>query len=194
MVTQMVKPAFIKLIPLLTPLISKPPLEAVWEEAEPGTFWGITRYRDAAQHLRTQLLRILHKAGLTAWPKLFQNLRASRATELVAEYPAHVGTAGLGHSTVVASKHYWQVTDADFERAIQGGAKSGAPAVAQNPAQQPSAQKSEEPQMPPEALSAGAFAPPFADRKCFLNNDLYAPSRTRTWNPLIKSQLLCRLS
>src|SRR4051812_29051095 len=29
--------------------------------------------------LRTQLLRIVKKAGLTAWPKLFQNLRASRA-------------------------------------------------------------------------------------------------------------------
>jgi hypothetical protein len=54
---------------------------------------------------------------VAAWPKLFQNLRASRTTELAAEYPAHVAAYWLGHSTLVASKHYWQVTDADYERA-----------------------------------------------------------------------------
>ncbi len=43
--------------------------------------------------------------------------------------------AWLGHSTLVAQKHYWQVTEADFNRASRGGAKSGALA-AQNPAQQ----------------------------------------------------------
>ncbi len=33
--------------------------------------------------------------------------------------PAHVAAAWLGHSTIVANKHYWQVTDADFERATK---------------------------------------------------------------------------
>ena len=79
----------------------------------------ITRYRDSNVNLRTQLLRIIHKAGLTPWPKLFQNLRASRATELAADYPAHVAAKWLGHSTAIAQKHYWQVTDADFAKAIQ---------------------------------------------------------------------------
>ena len=51
-------------------------------------------------------------------PKLFQNLRASRATELAAEHPGHVAAEWLGHSTAVAQKHYWQVTDADFDRTI----------------------------------------------------------------------------
>ena len=50
---------------------------------------------------------------------MFQNLRASRATELGAEYPSHVTAAWLGHSTIVAQKHYWQVTDADFEKATK---------------------------------------------------------------------------
>ena len=27
--------------------------------------------------------------------------------------------AWLGHSTIVAQKHYWQVTDADFEKATK---------------------------------------------------------------------------
>ena len=78
----------------------------------------ITRYRDTNANLRTQLLRIIAKAGLKPWPKLFQNLRASRATELAAEHPAHVAADWLGHSTTIADKHYWQVTDADFDRAI----------------------------------------------------------------------------
>ncbi|MDO7678509.1 MAG: hypothetical protein MUQ48_08125 [Pirellulales bacterium] len=50
---------------------------------------------------------------------MFQNLRASRATELGAEYPSHMTAAWLGHSTIVAQKHYWQVTDADFEKATK---------------------------------------------------------------------------
>ena len=79
----------------------------------------ITRYRDTNANLRTQLLRIIKRAGLTAWPKLFQNLRASRATELAAEHPGHVAAAWLGHSNTVADKHYRQVTDADFDRALR---------------------------------------------------------------------------
>lgn len=77
----------------------------------------ITGYRDRATNLRTQLQRIIKRAGAEPWPKLFQNLRASRATELAAEFPAHIGAAWLGHSTLIAQKHYWQVTDADFQKA-----------------------------------------------------------------------------
>ena len=54
----------------------------------------------------------------------------SRATELASEHPGYVAAAFLGHSTAVANKHYWQVTDEDFERAIQGSSKA-----VQNPAQ-----------------------------------------------------------
>ena len=57
------------------------------------------------------------KAGLKPWPKLFQNLRATRATELAAEFPAHVAAEWLGQSTMVAQNHCWRVTDADFEKA-----------------------------------------------------------------------------
>ena len=69
----------------------------------------ITRNRDTNANLRTQLLRIIAKAELTPWPKLFQNLRASRATELAAMHPGHVAAAWMGHSTKVADKHYWRV-------------------------------------------------------------------------------------
>jgi len=109
-------------------------LEEVWDQTEPGTVYVITRYRESNVNLRTQLLRILEKAGLKPWPKLFQNLRSTRETELAQSYPIHVVCAWLGNSQRVAAKHYLQVTDADYERAAGGGAKSGAPA-AQNAAQ-----------------------------------------------------------
>jgi integrase len=79
----------------------------------------IRRYRGENVNLRTQLLRIIQRAGLTPWPKLFQNLRATRATELVHDFPSHVAAAWLGHSEIIAQKHYRQVTDADYERALQ---------------------------------------------------------------------------
>jgi integrase len=52
-----------------------------------------------------------------------QNLRASRETELAAEYPAHVVAAWMGHSVIVSAKHYLQVTDSDFDKAVQETAR-----------------------------------------------------------------------
>ena len=66
------------------------------------------------------------RAGVSSWPKLFQNLRASRATELAAEYPGHEAAEWLGHSTAIAQKHYWQVTDANFARAVQNAVQPAA--------------------------------------------------------------------
>ena len=79
----------------------------------------VTRYRCPNQNLRTQFNRIIKKAGLTPWPKPFQNLRSTRETELMEHYPAHVVCAWIGNSEAVARKHYLQVTDAHFERASQ---------------------------------------------------------------------------
>ena len=54
------------------------------------------------------------------WEKLFQNLRATRATELVsAGWPEYKVCAWLGHTEAVAKKHYWQVTDEDYCRKSQ---------------------------------------------------------------------------
>jgi len=107
-----------RLVPIFPEL--RPYLNEVWDAAEPGTEHLITRYRDKGQNLRTQLERIIRKAGLKPWPKLFQNLRASRATELVsAGWPEFKVCSWLGHTEAIAKKHYWQVTDADFEKAAE---------------------------------------------------------------------------
>jgi hypothetical protein len=101
-------------------------------------------------------MRIIRGAGLVPWPKLFQNLRASRETELAAEFPLHVVCAWIGNSAAIAQKHYLQVTDADFERAafagVEGGAESGAVAVqkAVQSAVDRDCQESPEMQKPPE--------------------------------------------
>jgi hypothetical protein len=108
----------------------RPYFEDAFEQPEPGTVFLANRYRDGNQNLRTQLQRIFRRAGVDSWPTLFQNLRASRETELAAAFPLHVVCRWIGNSALVAQKHYLQVTEADFERAAfgssEGGAKSGA--------------------------------------------------------------------
>ncbi len=125
-----------RVIPIFPEL--KPHLEAVFDEAEDGSKYVITRYRAISSNLRTQLNRIIRRAGLKPWSKPFQNLRSSRETELAEEFPMHVICGWIGNSQPVAMKHYLQITDEHFERAIKGGAESGAQAL-RNPMQQPAA-------------------------------------------------------
>ncbi len=66
-----------RLVPIFSEL--RPHLEAAWDQAVDGAEFVINRYRDGNANLRTQLQRIIAKAGLTSWPKLFQNLRSTRA-------------------------------------------------------------------------------------------------------------------
>ena len=103
-------------IPMLAQLKSL--LMEVFEQAEPGVPWVITRYRSPSTNLRTQLLRILKRAGVAPWPNLFHNLRASRATEVFDNHPAHVATYWLGHSEKIAREHYLSVTDDHFAKEI----------------------------------------------------------------------------
>ena len=77
-----------RLVPLFPELL--PYLLEVFEQAEPGTEYVITRYRQVNCNLRTQLDRIITKAGLKRWTKLFQNLRSTRETELAERWPEHV--------------------------------------------------------------------------------------------------------
>jgi len=105
-------------------------LEEVWEQAEPGAVHVITQYRDTNQNLRSRLLDIIWSAGLKEWPKLFQNMRSTRETELAERYPMHVVCQWIGNSEPVAAKHYLQVTDDHFKQATADSAEA-----AQNAAQ-----------------------------------------------------------
>ncbi len=105
-----------RVIPLFPEL--ERPLHECFEQAEPGEEYVITRYRSAASNLRTQLERIILRAGLTPWPKLWHNMRASRQTELAEQFPIQVVCAWIGNSVNMAKDHYLQVTDNHFAKAI----------------------------------------------------------------------------
>ena len=109
-------------------------LERAWELAEVGAVYVVGGgYRKSADspvgwrscNLRTQFERIVKRAGLQPWPRLFHAMRSSRETELVKDFPIHVVTAWLGNSPKIAAKHYLMVTEADFQKAAQIPAHSG---------------------------------------------------------------------
>lgn len=71
-----------------------------------------------ATNLRSQFERILRRAGVKPWARLWVNLRSSRATELADLFPSHICAEWLGHCERVANEHYRQTTPEHFEKAI----------------------------------------------------------------------------
>jgi integrase len=131
-----------RLIPLFPELVG--PLQDVFDLAEPGSEFVITRHRDANVNLRTQFCRIIERAGLKVWPRIFQNLRSTRQTELAESFPSHVVCEWMGNSEPVAAKHYLQITDEHFQKAVQNAVQYGA----------------DSPRMPPQSqLSNSAETP-----------------------------------
>ena len=113
-------------------------LREAWEAAPEGAVWIFPSIRSAEKNLRTWLERAIIRAGLTPWPKLWQNFRATRATELADQYPSHVAAAWLGHTEQIADRHYRQTTATHYDRAINEptGTMPGRPEkLAQKPAQ-----------------------------------------------------------
>ncbi len=114
--------AGLRQVPLFPELL--PLLRDCFEEAEPGSEYVITRYREHNENLRTQMTKIIKRAGLTPWPKVFQNLRSTRETELAQEFPIHVVCKWIGNSPQVASRHYLQITEEHFAKAVQNPVQS----------------------------------------------------------------------
>ncbi len=128
-----------RIVPLFPELV--PHLRDAFEQADEGEEFVITRYR-AGANVGPQLKRIVERAGVKPWPKLWQNCRASRATELAQQFPQHVATAWMGHSAKIAEAHYLQVTAEHFAEASGDAVRTDEERVksaAQNPAQQPPA-------------------------------------------------------
>ena len=81
-----------RMVPLFPEL--RPYLEEAFDAAPEGTIYVVERYRAASMgpsgwrncNLRTQFERIIAKAGLEPWPRLFHNMRASRETELAEQF------------------------------------------------------------------------------------------------------------
>jgi hypothetical protein len=104
-------------------------------------------------NLRTTMQKIVTRAGLTPWKRLFHNLRASRQTELEDRFPSHVVCKWMGNSESIARKHFLKVTEEHFTTALEGAAKSEAVAL-QNAQQQAAVSKSKQRQKSHKPLPA----------------------------------------
>ena len=68
-------------------------------------------------NLRTALQRVLTRANLEQWPKLWQNLRASCANDWARTFGAAAESEWSGHSVQIAVEHYLRPSQEDFLRA-----------------------------------------------------------------------------
>ena len=134
-------------------------LRAAFDDAPPGCEWVLPRLRNTERRiLHAYLCAAITRAGLTVWPRLFTNLRSSRATELVDTYPSHVASAWLGHTEAIADAHYRQVTPAHLQRATTE-ATGAMPWAAQKAAQKAAHQAAHKAaQYPAVPLCFGVFS------------------------------------
>jgi hypothetical protein len=102
-------------------------LPKLFNEADEGAEYVISKHRLGSLNLRQQFERIIRGAGVTQWTKLFHNLRASRETELMRGCDLATVCKWIGNSPAAAAKHYATSVDlsSDFRRATgQGGVQA----------------------------------------------------------------------
>src|SRR5262245_55412007 len=127
-----------RVIPLF-PLL-RPHLEAAFEQSPEGSVyifpdeWRQRAAGDdgwAGANMRTTFAKIVRRAGVEPWPRLWHSLRASCESDLAQSFPLATVTKWLGNTPSVALRHYVDPTEAAFDRALDwrpaesGGAKSG---------------------------------------------------------------------
>lgn len=120
--------------------------EQIPREIFPGQKFFVIKSSAKTRHgnanLRTKLARVIRKAGVDPWPRLWHSVRASCESDLAQSFPLATVTKWLRNTPSVALRHYVDPTEAAFDRAATwiptGGSKSGSPA-AQKAAQQAAA-------------------------------------------------------
>mgnify|MGYP006275874575 CR=1 FL=1 len=133
----------------------RPLLEAAKYIAPPNSVHVVRQYRGNETNLRSQLGRILERAGIVQWEKLFVNLRASARTDLEEIFPGHVCNAWLGHSTRVAERHYLQTTESHWEKATSGNFGFGGNTGGNIPANPPESGESQNARIPTNSPPEG---------------------------------------
>jgi integrase len=139
-----------RVVPMF-PMI-RPYLELAFEQAPEGTVYVFPEdWRRRTQgprgwanaNLRTTLGKIIRRAHIEPWPRLFHNLRASCESDLAQSFPLAIVTKWLGNTPSVALRHYVDPTEAAFEQAKEWTPKRGAKSdvmEGQNPTLQASAE------------------------------------------------------
>ena len=105
-----------RLVPLFPELDEA--LGTLFEAAENEATRLFPRHQITGTGLDKTLERACRRAGVPLWQKPWQNMRATRVTELQDEYPIKVAAEWLGHSPVTALKHYSQIVKEHHARAV----------------------------------------------------------------------------
>lgn len=136
----------IRIVPIFPEL--RPLFQQAFDDAKEGAIYCIERYRDTEVNLRTQMTKIIKRADLKEWPKLFQNMRSTRETELFKLTCGNIKAVcnWLGNSPAVAMKHYAQVTEADMREAAKMTILEDAEKEVQKEVQRGNAESGENPQ------------------------------------------------
>ncbi len=98
----------------------RPYLEDMAEIAKgkPATSYVLPIFRRITNP-STRFHDLVDMAGYESWERIFQNLRASRSTDLLrAGHPIKTVSKWVGNSPEVLMRHYAQVTDEDFQKAL----------------------------------------------------------------------------
>ncbi|MDA7980504.1 MAG: site-specific integrase [Pirellulales bacterium] len=152
----------ILLFPELRPILTES-----FERALDGAVYVVDeRYLSSAKktggwantNLRTQFQRIVKRAGLKTWPRLFHNLRASRETELAESFSVQVVASWLGNTPSIALRHYLMTMGEHFQVAVRADeaaqkAAQQLPAASGKQQQSPSLRKKK----PPDLLSLASY-------------------------------------
>jgi len=165
----------------------RPHLEAAFEQAPEGSVyifpddWRARATGNdgwAGANMRTTFAKIVRRAGVELWPRLWHSLRASCESDLAQSFPLATVTKWLGNTPGVALRHYVDPTEAAFTRALHWqpehshrGAKSGAP-EAQKAAQQADAPNGNDSQNMSEVFEDCESMPLSTCRNSLYHNDL----------------------
>jgi hypothetical protein len=93
---------------------------------EDGDSWVVPMLEGKpSKNLGKTFKKIIARAGVDVWVKPFQNLRASRQTELEQDFATYIVCKWMGNTPSVANKHYLTVTDDHFQRATESWGLAG---------------------------------------------------------------------
>ncbi|MBA4106056.1 MAG: hypothetical protein C0485_09880 [Pirellula sp.] len=105
-------------VPIYAPLA--PLFREMFEKAADGAVYVLPNYCHAIYSKPTQTLKqAVKRAGVEPWPRLWHSCRATRQTELAADFPAHVVASWQGNTVAVADAHYLMVRELDFANATR---------------------------------------------------------------------------
>lgn len=125
-----------RVVPIFAAL--RPHLERAYRERAPGAVYVVPRARHGA-NLGTQAKRIIEKAGVKPWPKLFVNMRGSCSDDLERDGVAEKAiNAWVGNTARMRQRHYHAVRPEDWSAVTGIPAPIPAPPKAVRRDQEPS--------------------------------------------------------